>query len=169
MLSAQEGLSALCVEVDVNDRGTFLFAEHDDRDSLSRPYGEGYRLVDEVVVVRDFLLHIVRERVHRKIFTSDRPRDTQVALRKGTHTETPIPRFVPKIASMMPTTTTNDGKAHPQPPPCCHSRLLCGAAELRWSVTLNCPFSDRLPPVSDLPFISNSRLFTSATLRIQPP
>jgi len=45
MLSAQEGLSALCVEVDVNDRGAFLFAEHDERDCLSRPYGEGNGLV----------------------------------------------------------------------------------------------------------------------------
>ena len=83
MLSTQEGLSALCVEVDVNDRGAFLFAEHDERDSLSRPYGEGYGLVEEVVVVRDFLLHVVRERVYRQFFTSDRPRDAQVALRKG--------------------------------------------------------------------------------------
>lgn len=83
MLSAQEGLSALCVEVDVNDRGAFLFAEHDERDSLSRPYGEGYGLVEEVVVVRDFLLHIVRERFYRHFFTSNRPRDAQVALRKG--------------------------------------------------------------------------------------
>ena len=48
------GLSTLCVEVDVNDRGAFLFAEHDERDSFSRPYGEGYGLVEEVVVVRDF-------------------------------------------------------------------------------------------------------------------
>ena len=82
MLSAQEGSSALCVEVYVNDRGAFLFAEHDERDSLSRPYGEGYGLVEEVVVVRDFLLHVVRERLYRQFFTSDRPRDAQVALRK---------------------------------------------------------------------------------------
>ena len=71
MLSAQEGLFALCVEVYVNDRSAFLFAEHDDRDSLSRPYGEGYRLVEEVVVVRDFLLHVVRERLYRQLFISD--------------------------------------------------------------------------------------------------
>lgn len=51
MLSAQEGLTAFCVEVDVNDRGAFLFAEHDERDSLSRPYGEGYGLIDEVAVI----------------------------------------------------------------------------------------------------------------------
>src|SRR5215207_978588 len=80
---AHRGLSTLCVEVDVNDRGTFLFAEHDERDSLSRPYGEGYGLVEEVVVVRDFLLHVVRERFYRHFFTSSRPRDAQVALRKG--------------------------------------------------------------------------------------
>ena len=83
MLSTQEGLSALCIEVDVNDRGAFLFAEHDERDSLSRPYGEGYGLVEEVVIVRNLLLHVVRERVHRHFFTSDRPRYAQVALRKG--------------------------------------------------------------------------------------
>jgi len=45
VLSAQEGLSAFCVEVDVNDRGAFLLAKHDERDSLSRPYGEGNGLV----------------------------------------------------------------------------------------------------------------------------
>ena len=83
MLSTQEGLSVLCIEVDVNDRGAFLFAEYDERDSLSRPYGEGYGLVDQVVVVRDFLLHVVRERVYRQFFTSNRSRDAQVALRKG--------------------------------------------------------------------------------------
>ena len=83
MLSTQEGLSALCIEVDVNDRGAFLFAEQDERDSLSRPYGEGYGLVDQVVVVRDFLLHVVRERFYRQFFTSNRSRDAQVALRKG--------------------------------------------------------------------------------------
>src|SRR5829696_3931936 len=77
------GLSTLCVEVDVNDRGAFLFAEHDERDSFSRPYGECYRLVEEVVVVRDFLLNVLRERVYRQFFTSDGPRDAQVALRKG--------------------------------------------------------------------------------------
>src|ERR687897_761002 len=77
------GLSTLCVEVDVNDRGAFLFAEHDERDSLSRPYGEGYRLVEEVVVVRHFLLQVVRERVNCQFFASDRPRYAQVALRKG--------------------------------------------------------------------------------------
>jgi len=44
-----------------------------------------------------------------------------------------------------------------------------GAAELRWSVTLDCHFSDRLPPVSYLPLICNSVLLTSAALRIQPP
>ena len=82
MLSAQESLFALCVEVYVNDRGAFLFAEHDERDPLSRPYGEGYGLVEEVVVVRHFLLHVVRERLYRQLFTSDRPRDAQVALRK---------------------------------------------------------------------------------------
>jgi hypothetical protein len=61
MLSAQEeGLSALCIEVYVNDRGAFLFAEHDERDSLGRPYGEGYGLVEEVVVVRNFFLQVVR-------------------------------------------------------------------------------------------------------------
>ena len=83
MLAVQESLSALCVEVDVNDRGAFLFAEHDDRDSLSRPYGEGYRLVDEVVVVRHLLLQVIWERVNCHFFTSDRSRDAQVALRKG--------------------------------------------------------------------------------------
>ena len=82
MLSAQEGLSTLCIEVYVYDRGAFLFAEHDERDSLSRPYCEGYGLVDEVVVVRNFLLHVVRERGNRQFFASDRPRDAQVALRK---------------------------------------------------------------------------------------
>jgi hypothetical protein len=70
MLCAQESLPALCVEVDVNDRGAFLFAEHDERDSLSRPYGEGYGLVEEVVVVRDFLLQVIWERVYRQLFTS---------------------------------------------------------------------------------------------------
>jgi hypothetical protein len=82
MLSAQEGLSALCVEVYVNDRSAFLFAEHDERDSLSRPNGEGYGLVEEVVVVRDFFLHVVRERLYRQFFASDRPCHAQVALRK---------------------------------------------------------------------------------------
>jgi hypothetical protein len=83
VLRCTGGLTTLCVEVDVNDRGAFLFAEHDERDSLSRPYGEGYGLVEEVAVVRDFLLHVVRERFYRHFFTSNRPRDAQVALRKG--------------------------------------------------------------------------------------
>ena len=82
LLSAQEGLSALCVEVDVNDWGAFLFAEHDNRGSFSWPYGEGYGLVEEVVVVRHFLLQVFWERVYSHIFTSNRPRDAQVALRK---------------------------------------------------------------------------------------
>jgi hypothetical protein len=150
MLSAQEGLSALCVEVDVNDRGAFLFAEHDERDSLSRPYGEGYGLVEEVVVVRDFLLHVVRERVYRQFFTSDRPRDAQVALRKGhphRNADTEV-RSEEHICSHH----------------LCRSHHLCGAAE-----TLNCHFSGRLPPVSALLLISYSLLLTSAALRIQPP
>jgi hypothetical protein len=66
MLSAQEGLSALCVEVDVNDWGTFLLAEHDERDSFSRPYGEGNGLAEDPATLR--LLSV-----------------------KGTLTETPIP------------------------------------------------------------------------------
>jgi hypothetical protein len=68
--SAQEGLSVLCVEVYVNDRGAFLFAEHDERDSFGRPYGKGYGLVEEVVVVRDFSLCVVRKRVYRYLLTS---------------------------------------------------------------------------------------------------
>jgi hypothetical protein len=75
MPSAQEGLSALCVKVDVNDRGAFLLAEYDERDSFSRPNGEGNGLVEEVVVVRDILLHVVRERVYRHLFASNRPSD----------------------------------------------------------------------------------------------
>ena len=69
------GLSTLCVKVDVNDRGAFLLAEYDERDSFSRPNGEGNGLVEEVVVVRDILLHVVRERVYRQFFSSNRPRD----------------------------------------------------------------------------------------------
>jgi hypothetical protein len=40
--------------VQVDDRGSFLFVEHDDGDAFGGPDGKGYGLVDEVIVVREF-------------------------------------------------------------------------------------------------------------------
>jgi hypothetical protein len=50
--------------VNVDDWRTFLFAKHNNRGSFNRPYGKGYRFIDEIAVIPDFLLYVVWECVY---------------------------------------------------------------------------------------------------------
>src|ERR1700694_3971790 len=66
-------------EVEIDDRGGILFAQHDQVRALSRPDGQRRRMVDEVLVSSKTPLRVTGQDLRRLVFRAKRAGNCQVA------------------------------------------------------------------------------------------